>query len=54
MLAATNARMSGSDKKLNENNSEVSASFHVVVVQNIGNEMYKKSVLHVQCCYFAN
>ena len=24
------------------------------VVQNNGNEMYKKSVLHVQSCFFAN
>ena len=28
--------------------------FHVVVVQNNGKEMYKKSVLHVQSCFFAN
>ena len=27
---------------------------HVVVVQNNGKEMYKKSVLHVQSCFFAN
>ena len=26
----------------------------VVVVQNDGKEMYKKSVLHVQSCFFAN
>ena len=28
--------------------------FHVVVMQNNGKEMYKKSVLHVQSCFFAN
>ena len=28
--------------------------FHVVVVQNNGKEMYKKSVLHLQSCFFAN
>ena len=28
--------------------------FHVAVVQNNGKEMYKKSVLHVQSCFFAN
>ena len=28
--------------------------FHVVVVRNNGKEMYKKSVLHVQSCFFAN
>ena len=28
--------------------------FHVVVVQNNDNEMYKKSVLHEQSCFFAN
>ena len=28
--------------------------FHVVVVQNNGKEMYKKSVQHVQSCFFAN
>ena len=26
----------------------------VVVVQNNGKEMYKKSVLHLQSCFFAN
>jgi len=31
----------------------VTGKFHVVVVQNSGEEMYKKSVLHVQsCCFF--
>ena len=28
--------------------------FHVVVVQNNGKEMYKKSVQHVQSSFFAN
>ena len=28
--------------------------FHAVVVQNNGQEMYIKSVLHVQSCFFAN
>ena len=29
-------------------------SLHIVVVQNNGKEMYKKSVLCVQSCFFAN
>ena len=29
-------------------------SLHIVVVQNNGQEMYKKSVLCVQSCFFAN
>ena len=28
--------------------------FHVIVVQTNGKEMYKKSVLHVPSCFFAN
>ena len=32
----------------------VTGKFHFVVVQNNGKEMYKKSVLHVQSCFFAN
>ena len=32
----------------------VTRKFHFVVVQNNGKEMYKKSVLHVQSCFFAN
>ena len=28
--------------------------FHVVVVQNNGKKMYKKSVLHMQSSFFAN
>ena len=54
-------KMSGSEKKkVNKNTYEISSvkrvtrKFHVVVVQNNGKEMYKKSVLHVQSCFFAN
>ena len=53
-------KMSGSDKKkVNENTYDISSiksfwKFHVAVVQNNGKEMYKKSVLHVQSCFFAN
>ena len=61
MLAATNARLNErSEKKVNENTYDISSikkslwTFHVVVVQNNGKEMYKKSVLHVQSCFFAN
>ena len=32
----------------------VTKKFHVVVVQNNGKEMYKKSVLQVKSCFFAN
>ena len=58
MLAATNVKMSGSKK----NTYDISfikrvtrkfLEFHVVVVQNKGKEMYKKSVPHVQSCFFA-
>ena len=47
-------------KKVNENTYDISSikhvtkKFHVVVVQNNGKEMYKKSVLHLQSCFFAN
>ena len=51
-------------KKVNENtydissiktcNYQVSGRFYIVVVQNNGKEMYKKSVLHLQSCFFAN
>ena len=53
--------MSGSEKKVNENTYDISSKnrvtkicfwkFHVVVVQNNGKEMYKKSVLHGQSCF---
>ena len=61
VLAATNVKMSDNEKKkVNKNTYEISSvkrvtrKFHVVVVQNNGKEMYKKSVLHVQSCFFAN
>ena len=57
-------KMSGSEKKVNENTYDISSKnrvtkicfwkLHVVVVQSNGKEMYKKSVLHVQSCCFAN
>ena len=61
MLTATNARKKWAavKKKVNENTYDISSikslwKFDVVVVQNNGKEMYKKSVLHVQSCCFAN
>ena len=42
-------KMSGGEKKVKS-----FWKFHVVLVQNNGKEMYKKSVLHVQSCLFAN
>ena len=61
MLAATRVKMNDNEKKkVNKNMYEISSAkrvtrkFHVVVVQNNGKEMYKKSVLHVQSCFFAN
>ena len=49
-------KISGSEKKVNEKNLKLRSfwKFHVVVVQNNGKEMYKKNVLHVQSCFFAN
>ena len=57
-------KMSGSEEEVNENTYDISSKksvtkkfqevFHVVVVQNNGKEMYKKSVLHVQSCFYAN
>ena len=46
-------------KNVKENRYDISSikslwKFHVVVVQNNGKEMYKKSVRHVQSCRFAN
>ena len=50
-------------KKVNRNTYNISSinvslgsfcKFHVIVVQNNGKEMYIKSVLHVQICFFAN
>ena len=54
MLAASNVKKSGSEKKTVNKNAYDSSSikrvtrkFRVVVVQNNGKEMYKRSVLHV-------
>ena len=61
MLVATKVKMSGSEKKSEQ--EQVRHFLHktgsfwkflVVVVQNNGKEMYKKSVLHVQSFFFAN
>ena len=46
-------KMSGSEKKVNEEKYDI-CSIKRVVVQNNGKEMYKKSVLQVQSCFFAN
>ena len=53
--------MSGSKKKSEQAKTydissikRVTRKFHVVVVQNNGKEMYKRSVLHVQSFFFAN
>ena len=64
MLAASKVKISGSEEKeVNRNAYDISYikcvlegfwKFLVVVVQNNGKEMYKKSVLHVQSCFFAN
>ena len=51
--------------KLNKNTYDISSikrvarnflefSLHIVVVQNNGKEIYKKGVLRVQSCFFAN
>ena len=51
-------KMNGSEKKkVNENTHDISSinkfsKFHVVVVQNNGEEMYKKSVVHVQSAFY--
>ena len=59
-----NVKMSGSEKtEVNENTYDISSikrvtkkflDVHVVVVQNNGKEMYRKSVLHVYSCFFPN
>ena len=64
MLAASKVKISGSEEKeVNRNAYDISYikrvlegfwKFLVVVMQNNGKEMYKKSVLHVQSCFFAN
>ena len=63
VLAATRVKISDSEKKVNKYTFDISSiklvarkyilKFHVAVVQNNGKEMYKKSVLHVQSCFFA-
>ena len=61
MLSATKVKKSGSGKNVNINTCGKSSikrvtrnfwKFHVVVVPNNGKKMYKKSVLHVQSCFF--
>ena len=56
-------KISDGEKKVNKNTHDISSikrvtksfwKFLVVVVQNNGKEMYKKGVLHVQRCFFAN
>ena len=60
MPATTKVKMSGSEKNIyNKNMYGISSlgsfwKFPVVVVQNNVKEMYTKSVLHVQSCFFAN
>ena len=61
MLAATNARRKWAAVKKKWTRTRTTfppyksfRKFHVVVVQNNGKEMYKKSVLHLQSCFFAN
>ena len=63
MLAATRVNISDSEKKVNKNTYDISSIKRVTrkflevsgcSVQNNGKEMYKKSVLHVQSCFFAN
>ena len=55
--------MSGSEKKWTSYTYDISSKkrvtkkflkFHVVVVQNNRKEIHKRSVLHVQSCFFAN
>ena len=60
MLRATKVKMSGSEKKVNKNTYVISSmkcvtgKFLIVVVQNNGKVTFKKSVLCVQHCFFAN
>ena len=63
MLAATRVNISDGEKKVNKNTYDISSIKRVTgkflevsrcSVQNNGKEMYKKSVLHVQSCFFAN
>ena len=58
MRNARGSKMSGSAKKKVNRNTYISSikrvtrKFHVVVAQNNGKKMYKKSVLHVQSFFF--
>ena len=63
MLAATRVKISDSEKKVNKNTYDISSMKRVTRkflevsrcrVQNNGKKMYKKSVLHLQSCFFAN
>ena len=63
MLAVTRVKMSDSEKRVNKNTSDILSIKRVTrkfleVSRNSrakqGKEMYKKSVLHVQSCFFAN
>ena len=63
MLAATWVKMSDSGKKVNNNKDDISSIKRVTRKllevsrcsrANMGKEMYKESVLHVQSCFFAN
>ena len=63
MLAATRVNISDGEKKVNKNTYDISSikrvtgkflEFSRCSLQNNGKEMYKKSVLHVQSCFFAN
>ena len=60
MLRATKVKVSGSEKKVNKNTYVISSmkcvtgKFLIVVVQNNGKVTFKKSVLRVQHCFFAN
>ena len=60
MLATNKVKMSSSEKKVSRNTYNISSikcvtrKFHVIFVQNNGKEIYIKSVLRVQSCFFAN
>ena len=52
-------KMSGSEKKVNENTYDISSIKKFLEVSRCGRakqrqRMYKKSVLHVQGCFFVN
>ena len=54
MLAATKVKLSDTKKKQSARTRGSFWNFYVVVVQNSDKKMYKKSMLHVQSCFFAN